>query len=1020
MSEAKRRKLTHERYVPKFKVGDIVLHEDTEFIVIKNDRKNNTCCTLKRRFRPWQSFYNRIINKDELQLASQNWRENLKYRDCVQYDCEGINMHCVITSRDSNELTIQPIGVRYFYKVDIHSDEIASTLFKCPDNYKIFTEDLFSQYLNSSVQVQHETGSTWATVIDTFNDLFFVSFYTGGDGWYKPEQIKIEHVSQDLCENGFEEMGSFNIKYNKCHLSLLQRYSDQGILNKLMTSETFREAYWGENMWLTRSLSSLDQWYDHWVHYNDYTYNKSNHAILRGYIDIQRLGQDPEKKCDFFKDISSGKLRKVKRLEAILRAKKLIKLNYTLNGDYIKCTVSRPVTYQHRWSGCSTKLFTHLVPALMVMSGAGGTHVDGSGGIQYHNEKLDDIVKSHGCDNLQSKIVVTKCPTKIPLLPFQEQIVEMMIKREATTWQELFKCTTLKGCDFNIISCITNEGTWSGGILGLKVGLGKTICTLGLITKSPGKTLVVLTLSLIDQWIKETKKFTSLKIGEVHGRKDDLKRMYEESGVEFDIMFTTYGTLVSHFRRGGALRSYQFDRVIFDESHTIKSNGTTLTACKMVKANKRWCISATPFRDQIFKNINLQLRMLRMSGSHDNRLMNALTYDPHCKPNCVIVDRIMKSIIRPNIVGVITRSVTWHTHPYFIDIDTYTLYKSLFKMILLKVNELIQSYQFTRSYQKVKSLFNTLLIFCSSPSMVPLYWWGEVIEGITNSVNINELNEKLTAEESNFSKQVMQDLEKLNELTCCLCLEPFTRPTITKCKHMFCHECIHTSLKYKNKCPQCRQCIREEDLQEIVDKPEEDDVDNALIVKDPLGRKVKLEPGIKEIYSKIGESPKTEMIREIVWKSKQTVIFSEFNSVLEYFHKKVGGCIVSGRSTRSRRDKEISKFTRGESKALFLSLKIADVGINLTAADTIIFLEPKMDKSVEKQAIGRVRRIGQQNDIKIHRIVSDDVIEGKIETIFMDYNVTIRHIMNAGYSSATQAKKKKSAYMRCMLQLFKL
>ena len=1008
MSEAKRRKLTHERYVPKFKVGDIVLHEDTEFIVIKNDRKNNSTCTLKRRYRPWQSYYNRIINKDELQLASQNWRENLKGRDCVLYDCEGINMYCVITNRCLNELTIQPLGVRYFYKVDIHSDEIARTNFRCPDIYKIFTEDLFNPYLNSSVQVQNETGSAWGTVIDTFNDLVFVDFYTGGDGWYKPEQVKIEHVSQDLCTSEFEEIGSFNIKYKSDYKYILQRYSDHGMLNKMMTSETFREAFWGENMWLTHSLSSLDQWYDHWVHYNDYTYNKSGHAILRGYIDIQRLGQDPEKKCDVFKDISSGKVRKAKRLEAILRAKKLIKLNYTLNGDYIECTVSRPVTYRHRWMGCSTKLFTHLVPALMVMSGA----------VNYHSEsgRLDDVVKSRGCDNLQSKIVVTKCPTKIPLLPFQEQIVEMMIKREATSWQELFKCTTLKGCDFNIIDCLTSDGVWSGGILGLKVGLGKTICTLGLITKSPGKTLVVLTLSLIDQWIKETKKFTSLKIGEVHGRKDDLKK--EE---EFDIIFTTYGTLVSHYRRRGSLRSHQFDRVIFDESHTIKSNGTTLTACKMVLAKKRWCISATPFRDQIFKNINLQLRMLHMSGSHDNRLMNALTYDPHCKPNCVIVDRIMESIIRPNIVGVITRSVTWHTHPYFIDIDTYTLYKSLFKMILLKINELIQSYQFTRSYQKVKSLFNTLLIFCSSPRMVPLYWWGEVIEGITNSVNINELNEKLTAEESNFSKQVMQDLEKLNELTCCLCLEPFTRPTITKCKHMFCHECIHTSLKYKNKCPQCRQCIREEDLQEIVDKPEEEsDVDNALIVKDPLGRKVKLQPGIKEIYSKIGESPKTKIIKEIVENSKQTVIFSEFNSVLDYFHGRVGGCIVSGRSTRSRRDKEISKFSRGESKALFLSLKIADVGINLTAADTIIFLEPKMDTSVEKQAIGRVRRIGQQNDIKIHRIISDDVIEGKIQPIFTDYNIAIRHIMNSGCSSATQAKKKKSAYMRCMLQLFKL
>lgn len=1001
MQWAKRRKLTHEKYVPKFKVGDIVFHQDIEFIVVKNDRKNNACCTLKRRYRPWQYFYDKIVNKDDLQLASQIWRENLKYRDCVLYECEGIHLKCVITKRDSNELTIQPVGVRYLYKVDIHSDKIARTNMICPDNYKIFTEDLFSEYLLSVVEVNERFGE----INDIYNDLFFVRFYNGGDGWYKLDQIKIIRKSEDLCTSEFEAIGSFTIECNGDYKFLLQRYYDHGILNRMMWSEYFRDKFWGENMWVCSLLSSLENHSGHWKHYFDYSFNQSNHEILRGYTDIQRLGQDPEKKCDFFKDISSGSVRKAKRLEATLRAKKLIKLNYTWNGDYIECTVSRPVTYRHRWEGCSTKLFSHLVPSLMIMSGG-----------SYHSERdrLNDVVKSRGCNNLQSKIVVTKCPTKIPLLPFQEQIVEMMIKREATTWEDLFKCTTLKGCDFNIISCTTNEGKWSGGILGLKVGLGKTICTLGLITKSPGKTLVVLTLSLIDQWIKETTKFTSLKIGEVHGRKDDLKK--EE---EFDIIFTTYGTLLSHYRRGGSLNR-EFDRVVFDESHTIKTNGTTLTACKMVHAKKRWCISATPFRDQIFKNINLQLRMLRMSGSHDNRLINALTYDPQSLQNGIIIDRIMECIIRPNIEGVITRKVTPHYHCYEIDYNTQVLYKSLFKMILLKINQLIQSYQFTSSYQKVKSYFNTLLIFCSSPSMIPLYWWGEVIEGITNSVNINELNEKLTAEESNFSKQVMQDLEKLNELTCCLCLEPFTRPTITKCKHMFCHECIHTSLKYKNKCPQCRQCIREEELQEIIDKPEENDVDNALIVKDPLGRKVKLQPGIKDIYSKIGESPKTEIIRGIVKESKQTVIFSEFNSVLEYFHGKLGGSIVSGRSTRSRRDKEISTFTRGENKALFLSLKIADVGINLTTADTIIFLEPEMDNSVKKQAIGRVRRIGQQNDIKIYRIITGDLIEGKIRPIFADYNIEVRHIMNSGYSSATQTKKKKSAYMRCMLKLFKL
>ena len=839
--------------------------------------------------------------------------------------------------------------------------------------------------------------------------MLFVDFYTGGNGWYKREQLKLEYKSQDLCTCLFEEIGSFNIKYsNRDNYGLLlKRYSDHGILNKMMASDIFREAFWGENMWLCRSLNSLQSWYENWSDYNDYSAHMSNHEILRGYIDIGRCGMDPEKKCDIFSEMSSGKVRKAKRLEATLRAKKMIKLNYVLQDDVIVCKVYRPVTYRNRWTFKQWKIFTHLVPSLIHMSNIPQL---------CQTNRLEDIVKYRGTGNLESKIIISKCPTKIPLLPFQEQIVEMMLKREEETWNDVFKCTTRKGYDFSVTGELidSQNGLFSGGILSLKVGLGKTICTLGLITKSPGKTLVVLTLSLIDQWIKETKKFTSLKIGEVHGRKDDLKK-----NEEYDIVFTTYGTLVSHYRRGGSLRR-EFDRVVFDESHTIKSPGTTSRACTNLMARKRWCISATPFRDQIFKNIDLQLKMLKMLGFCDNKLINALTYDPTCDVNSLVIGRLMDIIIRPNIPGVVNCAVTWQTHTYEIDVNTRVLYKELFKMILLRINDLIQSYQFTRSYQKVKSYFNTLLIFCSSPSLVPLYWFGEVIEGISNLVDINELNEKLTAEESNFSKQVMEDLEKLNELTCCLCLEPLTRPTITKCKHMYCFECIHTSLKYKNKCPQCRQCINVEDLQEIVDTPEENDIDSALIVRDPLGRKTKLQPGIKDIYSKIGESPKTKIIQDIVNNSKQTVVFSEFNSVLEYFNKILGGSIVSGRSTRSRRDKEITKFTQGESKVLFLSLKIADVGINLTAADNIIFLEPKMDESIEKQAIGRVNRIGQQNDIKIHRIISNDVIEGKSEHIFKDYNVNVRHIMNDGYSSATQSRKKKYAYMRCMLDLFKL
>ena len=43
-----------------------------------------------------------------------------------------------------------------------------------------------------------------------------------------------------------------------------------------------------------------------------------------------------------------------------------------------------------------------------------------------------------------------------------------------------------------------------------------------------------------------------------------------------------------------------------------------------------------------------------------------------------------------------------------------------------------------------------------------------------------------------------------------------------------------------------------------------------------------------------------------------------------------------------------------------------------------------------------------------------------IKDAMSDYNVAVRHIMNSGYTRTTQSKKKKHAYIRCMIKLFKL
>jgi SNF2 family DNA or RNA helicase len=64
---------------------------------------------------------------------------------------------------------------------------------------------------------------------------------------------------------------------------------------------------------------------------------------------------------------------------------------------------------------------------------------------------------------------------------------------------------------------------------------------------------------------------------------------------------------------------------------------------------------------------------------------------------------------------------------------------------------------------------------------------------------------------------------------------------------------------------------------------------------------------------------------------------------------------------------------------LFLiSLKAGGTGLNLTAADYVIHLDPWWNPAIEDQASDRSYRIGQDNPVTIYRLIAEDTIEEKI------------------------------------------
>jgi SNF2 family DNA or RNA helicase len=83
-------------------------------------------------------------------------------------------------------------------------------------------------------------------------------------------------------------------------------------------------------------------------------------------------------------------------------------------------------------------------------------------------------------------------------------------------------------------------------------------------------------------------------------------------------------------------------------------------------------------------------------------------------------------------------------------------------------------------------------------------------------------------------------------------------------------------------------------------------------------------------------------------------------------------------STRDRAS-EVAAFQTDPAKRLFLiSLKAGGYGLNLTAADEVILIDPWWNPAVEAQAIDRAHRIGQTRKVFAYRLIARDTVEEKV------------------------------------------
>ncbi len=87
---------------------------------------------------------------------------------------------------------------------------------------------------------------------------------------------------------------------------------------------------------------------------------------------------------------------------------------------------------------------------------------------------------------------------------------------------------------------------------------------------------------------------------------------------------------------------------------------------------------------------------------------------------------------------------------------------------------------------------------------------------------------------------------------------------------------------------------------------------------------------------------------------------------------------LDGATPPEERQRRVAAFQAGEGDCFLISLRAGGTGLNLTAADYVIHMDPWWNPAVEEQASDRAHRIGQERPVTVYRIVAKNTVEERI------------------------------------------
>ncbi|MFT7389118.1 MAG: superfamily II DNA or RNA helicase [Candidatus Endobugula sp.] len=149
-----------------------------------------------------------------------------------------------------------------------------------------------------------------------------------------------------------------------------------------------------------------------------------------------------------------------------------------------------------------------------------------------------------------------------------------------------------------------------------------------------------------------------------------------------------------------------------------------------------------------------------------------------------------------------------------------------------------------------------------------------------------------------------------------------------------------------------------------------------------------------------------ELCEEIASRQEKVLVFTQFRAIIaplaDFMSHCFGrsGLVLHGGTSVKQRKKCVDAFQQETGPPFFvLSIKAGGTGLNLTQASHVIHFDRWWNPAVENQATDRAFRIGQKNNVMVHKMVCRGTIEEKIDRLIAEKQAVAEDILSQGTDS---------------------